>query len=193
MIRRHLAPTLVLAVVMLLLSGRWSSGSVSGNGDPTITFHGWVRTADNKEQYHFIIDVEPNAFRLTNVAGKYKLARLRVENSTAAPLALSADHDQVELVQTGGPAVAAVLNLQSGDSTYWDGLNARTRELLAYPVSVTGTPAPTGGAPLRAPQALYIYLFFPQGAIADVPTSFTYRVASLGQTIKLERSAPKAS
>jgi hypothetical protein len=193
MIRRHPAPVLVLSLVLLLVVGRWSSGSVSGSNDPTLTFHGFVKGPDGREQYHFVVDVEPTAFRLTTVSGKYKLARLRIQNSTPTPLVLSADQDRLELVQSGGPAVPAMLNVQSGDSEFWDGLNARTREMLAYPVAVNGTPAPAAGGPPRAPESLFIYLFFPQGTIADVPASFTYRVGSLGQTIKLERSAPKAS
>ncbi|HUL73043.1 MAG TPA: hypothetical protein VLT86_08075 [Vicinamibacterales bacterium] len=193
MVRRHLAPVLVLSLALLLVISRGSSGSVSGNSDPTLTFHGFVKGPDGREQYHIVVDVEPTTFLLASVASKYRLARMRVQNSTASPLTLSADQDRLELVPPSGPAVAAILNLQSGDSPFWDSLTAATRERLAYPVAVNGTPAPATGGPPRAPEALYVYLFFPQAQVPTVPASFTYRIASLGQTIKLERSAPKAS
>jgi hypothetical protein len=112
-----------------------------------------------------------------------------MQNFGTAPLTLSADSDRLELVPRSGQAVQAVLNLQRGDSTWWDSLEPSMRETLAYPVTLKGVPAPAGGA--RSPEALYFYAFFP-AQVREVPAGFSYTIASLGQSVRIEHRAAAA-
>ena len=193
MTRRSLLVAVVVMTALVFAAGRRSAGSVSGGVSPSIAYDGDVRGPDGREQYRFTIEVERVMFRLLAVQNRYSLVRLRMQNSTSAPLALSADKDRLELVVKGSTPVQAVLNLQRGDSAWWDSLDPGMRETLAYPVTLKGVPAPAGGEPQRSPESLYFYAFFPSSAARAIPTGFAYTIASLGQTIRIEHRAAAAA
>lgn len=192
MTRRSLPVIVIVMLAMVFAVNRRSSGSVSGSANPSITFDGEIRGSDGREQYRFTIDVERVMFRLLTVQSKFSLVRLRMQNATSGPLALSADQDRLELVLKSGASVPAVLNLQRGDSAWWDGLDPSMRETLAYPVTLKGVPAPAGGLPVRSPESLYFYAFFPAAQVSEVPVGFAYTIASLGQTVRIEHRAAAA-
>ena len=190
--RRAVAVVALMVLGILFALDRRSSGSVAGNANPTITFLGEFRGADGRDQYRFIVELERVMFRLLSVQNKYNLVRLRIQNLTAASLALSADKDRLDLLGKSGAPVQAVLNLQRGDSAWWDGLEPGMRETLAYPVALKGVPAAGGGQPSGAPESLYFYAFFPSSQVREIPAGFTYTIASLGQTIRIEQRAAAA-
>lgn len=192
MTRQSLSVVFVVMLALVFVAERHSAGSVSGSANPSIGFDGVVRGADGREQYRFLIDIEPVMFRLLTVQNKYSLVRLRIQNATTAALALSADTDRLDLVLKSGVSVPAVLNLQRGDATFWDALDAGTRETLAYPTTLKGVPAPAAGLSQPSPETLYFYAFFPASQVLEVPASFAYTIASLGQTIRIEHRAAAA-
>ena len=81
-----------------------------------------------------------------------------------------------------------ILNLQSGDSAFWDGLSGDLRQALAYPQTVKGRTA----GPASSPEVVYIYAMFPADRVTEVPGAFTYRIDSLGQTVRIEQRATAA-
>lgn len=188
---RSTLPVLVLLAAAALFLGRPTSASISGGAIVAVDYTGTVPSG-GAEQFRFTVTIEPVMFRLLTMQNKYKLLRMRVSNATSAPLALSADRDRLELVLRDGAAVAALLNPQRGDPTFWDSLEAETRETLAYPVAVKGAPEPAPGARPSSPESLYIYALVPAAQVKDLPASFNYTIASLNQTVPIRTRPPAA-
>jgi hypothetical protein len=185
-LRIALAVAAVLA--MIVATGPRTRGEMSGDRGRPIVMQGTLPGENGQDRARFSIEIERVSFLLNTVQGRYKLARLRFENLGTAPMALSVDRDRMEAEMAAGGSVPAVLNLQSGDSTFWDALSVDMRQILAYPQSVKGRPSATGGSP----EVVYVYALFPADRITEVPRAFTYRVESVGQPIRIEHRATAA-
>ena len=182
-------PLLVAAVlVVFLITGQGTRGEMSGDRGRPIVMQGMAAGEDGRERCRFSVEIERVSFLLNAVQGKYKLARLRFENLGTTPVPLSVERDRLEVETGAGGAVPAILNLQSGDSAFWDGLPAEMRQILAYPQSVKGRPAGTGSSP----EVVYVYALFPSERVTEMPRAFTYRIDSLGQPIRIEHRATAA-
>ena len=184
---RSVLATLAVSAVLLVMS-TGTHGEMSGDRGRPIVMQGVLPGEDGRDRCRFSVEIERVSFMLHTVQGKYKLARLRFENLGAAPVTLSVDRDRLELEQVSGPPVAAILNLQSGDSTFWDALSADMRQILAYPQAVRARGSGTGSSP----EVVYIYAMFPGDRIAELPRGFTYRIDSVGQPIRIEHRATAA-
>ena len=182
----------VLVVVGGLVTDRPLSASIAGTTSVSTEYNAEVRGGNGEELYRFNVAIEPVMFRLQTIQGKYRLVRLRIWNATTSPMTLSAERDRLEVVPRGAAPVAAVLNPQRLDPTFWDALDSRTRETLAYPVALRGTPAAAGGAGRPSPESVYVYLLVP-AAISDVPESFRYTIASLNQVIVIRTGRQMAA
>jgi hypothetical protein len=181
---------LLMAVVpsAILLTGRWTSGEMSGDRGRPIVMQGAVAGDDGQDRCRFSVEIERVSFLLNTVQGRYKLARLRFENLGTTPVPLSVDRDRMEAELSASAPVPAVFNLQSGDSTFWDALPVDMRQILAYPQTVKGRPGGTGSSP----EVVYVYALFPADRVADVPRAFTYRIDSIGQPIRIVHRATAA-
>jgi hypothetical protein len=181
---------LAVAGVLLLIvvTSSRTRGEMSGDRGRPIVMQGTLPGENGADRCRFSIEIERVSFQLNSVQGRYKLARLRFENLGTTPVALSVDRDRVEAeMATRGP-VPAVLNLQSGDSSFWDALSTDLRQILAYPLSVKGRP----DGPGASPEVVYLYALFPADRVTEVPRAFTYRIDSIGQPIRIEHRATAA-
>jgi hypothetical protein len=180
---------LLVAVVPLaiLLTGQRTRGEMSGDRGRPIVMQGIVAGEDGRDRCRFSVEIERVSFLLNAVQGRYKLARLRFENLGTTPVPLSVERDRLEVEAGAGAAVPAILNLQSGDSAFWDGLSADMRQILAYPQTVK---ARANGA--GSPEVVYVYALFPSDRVTEVPRAFTYRIDSIGQPIRIEHRATAA-
>jgi len=185
--KRNTPWVLMAIVASLVLAGQRTRGEMSGDRGRPIVMQGVAAGEGGQDRCRFSIEIERIGFLLNTVQGRYRLARLRFENLATAPVALSVERDRLEVETATGP-VAAVLNLQSGDSPFWDALSPDLRQVLAYPQSVK--PRPTG--PGTSPEVIYVYALFPSDRVTDMPRAFTYRVDSLGQAIRIEHRATAA-
>ena len=180
---------LIAAVpAVLLLATRGTLGEMSGDRGRPIVMQGVLAGEAGQDRCRFSVEIERVGFVLNTVQGKYRLARLRFENMGAAPVVLSVDRDRLDLELSSGAAVPAILNLQRGDSAFWDALSAEMRQVLAYPQSVK---ARTGGAG-GSPEVIYVYAMFPADKVTEVPRAFTYRIDSVGQPVRIEHRATAA-
>ena len=190
---RSVSALLVLLLACGLLIERSLSASISGGASISTEYTAEVKGTDGSDQYRFSIAIEPVMFRLQTMQGKYRLARLRVSNATITPVALSAERDRLEVLRRDGAPVAAVLNPQRLDPTFWDTLDAATRETLAYPVTLKGAPPNVPGGRPSTPESLYIYVLLPAAQVGDLPESFRYTIASLNQTVLIRTRPPMAA
>jgi hypothetical protein len=181
----------MLLVLGLSETGSRLRASVSGTASVSVEYVADVRQADGSGSYSFNVSIEPLMFRLQSVQGKYRLLRLRVQNSTAATIAFSSDADRFDVI-TRGATVPAVLNPQHVDAPFWDALDATTRETLAYPMSLKGVAPAAPGARPASPESIYIYLLVPASQVSQVPDSFTYSIKSLNQVITIRTRPPMA-
>jgi len=184
---RQLALSSVVVVSALLLASRAALGDVSGERGRPIVMQGVLEDEQGRERARLSVEIERVSFVLNSVQGRFRLARLRVENLGASPVALSVDRDRLEAEQADGGRVPAILNLQSSDSAFWDGLAAELRQALAYPQSVRGASGPGG-----RPEVVYVYALFPADRLIQVPAAFVYRIESTGQAIRIEHRATAA-
>jgi hypothetical protein len=174
--------TIVAGVVVcsLLLLAHVTRGEMSGDRGRPILMQGVLSDA-GQDRCRFSVEIERIGFLLNTVQGRYRLARVRVENIGTMPLALSVDRDALEADTTASGTVAARLNLQSTDSAFWDALSPDLRQILAYPQTVKArTPGPGS-----AGEVVYIYALFPSDRVTEVPRAFSYRIDSTGQTIRI--------
>lgn len=169
-----------LAVVAAVLIGRHSSASIAGSVNPSTDYVGELRATDGRGPLRLTLTIERVMFRVTTVAGKYRLVRLRISNESTAPVAFSATDDRLDVVQAGGVVAQAVLNPLQADPTFWAGLDQGLRDALVYPVRLNG--AKQGSA---VAESAYLYLLLPADKVAEPPTAFRYTIASLGATIEL--------
>lgn len=184
---RQLALSSVVVVSALLIGGRVAVGDVSGERGRPILMQGRLEGEDNRERARLSVEIERVGFVLNSVQGRYRMARVRFENLSASPVALSVDRDRLEAEQAEGGPVTAILNLQSTDSAFWDGLPADLRLALAYPQSIRGASAPGG-----RPEVVYVYALFPADRLTQVPAAFVYRIDSTGQAVRIEHRATAA-
>jgi hypothetical protein len=179
---RSTSAALGLLVVFGLLIGRFLWAAIPGGQSVAIDYSAEVPGANGK--YQFNIPIEPVMFPLQTIQGKYRLVRLRISNSTTTTLALSADRDRFEvLLDKGATAVAAVLNPQRLDPTFWGAIDVKTRENLAYPITLKGKPESMPGLPTS--ESLYMYVLVPAAQVSKLPEGFRYTIASLSQTIEI--------
>jgi len=182
------APWLLIVIVTaLVLSGQRTRGEMSGDRGRPIVMQGVAAGEGGQDRCRFSIEIERIGFLLNTVQGRYRLARLRFENIGTTPVALSVERDRLEVETATGP-VPALLNLQSGDSPFWDALSADLRQVLAYPQSVKARPSGPGASA----EVIYVYALFPSDRVTEMPRAFTYRVDSLGQAIRIEHRATAA-
>lgn len=140
----------------------------------------------------FSIEVEPVSFVLSSVAGKYRMLRVRVENTGTETLGLSSEGDVLELVlrdEGGERRVRAILNLERSDPAFWDALDVQMREALAYPRSIRAA-RETGSQ--RDGAVRYLYAFFPVAAVSALPEEFALTLAGVEGTIAIRRPAAAA-
>jgi len=176
-----------VVAVGLVVTLQRAQGEMSGDRGRPIVMQGVVAGGGGQDRCRFSIEIERVGFLLNTVQGRYRLARLRFENLSTSPVALSVDRDRLE-VETATGLVPAVFNLQSGDSPFWDALSPDLRQVLAYPQSVKARPTGPG----TSPEVIYVYALFPSDRVTEVPRSFTYRVDSIGQAIRIEHRATAA-
>lgn len=182
---RQLAVSAVAVVFALLIVVGVALGDISGERGRPIVMQGVLRE-DGADRLRLSVEIERIGFVLNSVQGRYRLARVRVENLSASPMALSVDRDRLEAEPAGGAPVSAVLNLQGADSAFWDGLPAEMRQDLAYPQTVR---AASGQG---RPEVVYVYAMFPADRLTKVPAAFVYRIDSTGQAIRIEHRATAA-
>jgi hypothetical protein len=182
--------TLLVAVVplLILLTDRSTRGEMSGDRGRPIVMQGTVAGDDGRDRCRFSIEIERVSFLLNAVQGRYKLARVRFENLGTTAVTLSVDRDRVEAEMAAGAPVPALLNVQSGDSPFWDGLSVDLRQILAYPQTVK--PRPDGAG--ASPEVVYVYALFPADRVTEVPRAFTYRIDSIGPAVRIEHRATAA-
>jgi len=130
----------------------------------------------------FFVEIEKVTFLLTDLANKYKVLRIRVENRSPTSLQLSSDNDTFDFVTGKQGNVRAVLNLQKADPELWDSLDIVMREALVYPKIIKGAKNSSIG---RA-EVSYFFAFFPKERIKLLPLRFEYTIASLGQRVVIE-------
>lgn len=138
---------------------------------------------DSQEELRCSIEVEPIAFLLGSVQGRYKLVRMRVENATRKPLVLSRQSDRIEAHFADGRSLSGIVDLRAVDSAYWDSLESDLRQTLAYPERIEAGGAPAGGS-IR-PEIVYLYVFLPAEGFTTLPRMFVYNIASLPQAIEI--------
>lgn len=138
----------------------------------------------------FSIELEPVSFVLTSVAGKYRMLRVRVEN-TGEELSLSSARDVLDLVLVDADherRVRGILDLQRSDPTFWDGLDVGMREVLAYPTSIR---AAKESEARRDGVVRYLYAFFPVDQVSTAPEEFELALAGAEGPIAIRR--PRAA
>lgn len=187
--QRHLTVLLVLVPSILLLMVPRARSEMSGDRGRAIVMQGAARGDDGRDRCRFSVEIERVSFLLNTVRARYKLARVRIENLGASVVSLSAARDRLDLVLQTGATVPAVLNLQSADSAFWDGLSADMRQILAYPQTIK---AGRGESPGSSPEVIYVYALFPSEQITELPRGFAYQIEGLGQTIRIEHRATAA-
>ena len=146
-----------LRTLVVLASTRLTLGEMSCDRGRPIVMQGAVAAEGGGERCRLSIEIERIGFVLNTVQGRYRLARLRFENLGTTAVALSVERDTLEADAGPGGTVPAVLNLQSGDSPFWDALSPDMRQVLAYPKGVKARPSGTGSSP----EVVYIYALFP--------------------------------
>jgi len=170
---------LVVSTSLLALSTpRAVRSEIGGAAGRPITYTGEVdRGAD--ETCRLSIGLERVAFVLTSLANRYRFVRVLIECRGRTPLVLSSTDDRLDLVLEER-TVPGVLSLQRADAELWDGLDATMRQTLAYPPSV------------RPGEPVYVFAYFPKPGVDDLPRSFSYTIASLGVTVRLEHRVAAA-
>jgi hypothetical protein len=184
----RVALAVAVVVLSMVLEGPATRGEMSGDRGRPIVMQGTVPGENGQDRCRFSIEIERVSFLLNTVQSRYKLARLRFENNGTTPVALSVDRDRVEAEMGSGPPVPAVLNLQSGDSAFWDAQSTDMRQILAYPQTVKARPTGAGSSP----EVVYVYALFPADRVAEVPRAFTYRIDSIGRPVRIEHRAAAA-
>ena len=152
-------------------------------GGPT-TLIGRVQGQNGRDLASFDIGYYREEFRLASIRQKYKLVRMRVSNYAATPLKLSAEKDRLTLFLPDNTTVAGLFDLQAVDGAMWDSFDAATRQSLAYPSSVNAGPSldsPRNGSP----EVIYLFAFFPNDKVSNLPLRFEYWIDSLQQTISI--------
>lgn len=172
-----------LAIVAAVLISRSTSASVAGGVNPYSDYVGELRGADGRAQLRLTLTVERMMFRVTTVAGKYRIVRLRISNESIAPLAFSATDDRMDVIQEGAVVAQAVLNPLKADPPFWASLDQTLRDALVYPVKLNGSRQ--DAAPSPAAESAYLYLLLPADTVTSPPQAFRYTIASLGATIDL--------
>jgi hypothetical protein len=164
-------------------------GEMSGDRGRPIVMQGVVPGQEGQDRCRMSVEIERVGFLLNTVQGRYKLARVRVENLGTSPVALSPERDRLEVELASGETIAASLDLQRTDSTFWDGLSADMRQILAYPATIKASRDPRGGA---SPEIVYLYALFPAERVTEVPRAFTYSIDSIGQPVRIVHRATAA-
>jgi hypothetical protein len=185
----RLAPLAAFVPCLIVLATLHPRGEMSGDRGRPIVMQGAIPGDDGQDRCRLSVEIERVGFLLNTVQGRYKLARVRVENLGTSRVPLSVDRDRLELELGSGEAVPAVLNLQRGDSTFWDSLSADMRQILAYPAAIKAGRAPSAGA---SPEIVYLYALFPADRVTDMPRAFTYRIDSIGQPVRIAHRATAA-
>ena len=177
--------SLVISTVVLcsaLLSVR---AEMSGDLGRSRRFLGKLNPQGSQtNQCEFSIEIERVMFKLNSLKDKYKVVRIRVENTMSNPIRLSRDDDGVELDLRDGTTVRGTFNLQAQDSSLWDGLSEDMRKALAYPLSVRGVKGEDANQ--RRAEVIYVFAFFPADKVIEMPRAFRYTIQSVGKTIKIE-------
>lgn len=184
---RQLALSSIVVTCALLLVSRGAHGDISGERGRPIVMQGVLAGDDGRDRARLSVEIERVGFLLNSVQGRYRLARLRFENLGASPVALSVDRDRLEAEPAEGGPVPAIMNLQSGDSAFWDGLSSDLRQALAYPQAIRGVSSPGGRR-----EVVYLYAMFPADRLPQIPAAFVYRIESTGQAIRIEQRATAA-
>jgi len=132
-------------------------------------YYGEVQMGDGSDKVLFSATLERVMFTLSSLENKYKVIKIKIENKSKSPLALSIENDEIEIVLNNGKKIAGILNMRKHDPELWNGFNPEMRETLAYPDVVT--PPPKG--------VHNIFLFIPDPKLDTLPVVFRYRIDSL--------------
>lgn len=185
----RLASLAALVPCLVVLATLHTRGEMSGDRGRPIVMQGAIPGEDGQDRCRLSVEIERVGFLLNTVQGRYKLARMRVENLGTSPVSLSAGRDSLQLELASGETVPAILDLQSADSTFWDALSDDMRQVLAYPSAIKAGRSPRGGA---SPEIVYLYALFPADRVTDMPRAFTYRIDSIGQPVRIVHRATAA-
>lgn len=188
---RNIRLALLAALVpcLIVLATRHPSGEMSGDRGRPIVMQGVIPGQDGQDRCRLSVEIERVGFLLNTVQGRYKLARVRVENLGTSAVSLSPERDRLELELASGETIPASLDLQRADSTFWDALSADMRQILAYPASIKAGREPRGGA---SPEVVYLYALFPADRVTALPSAFVYRIDSIGQPVRIIHRAAAA-
>ena len=158
----------VLAAIAVVSGATLGIDSALGNGGKgkRVMYRGALAGSDAGQDIQFDAELEPLLFRLTSVRNRSRVVRIRIRNTGAAPLALSAASDVVQAQLPGGSTLAGLLDLAARDAQAWDGLPADVRSAIVYPRTV-----PAG-------EEESVFVFWPVSSATDVPTAFRYTIAS---------------
>ena len=149
-----------------------------GGGEGRSTrFAGEIQLRDGR--CGFSIDVDRLELLVTAVAGKYRLARVRIDCSGESNLALSATNDRLQMLVEDTRATA-VLSLRTAEPTVWGTFDEEMKKTLAYPPEV------------RPGEPVYVFAYFPIAEVTSLPSGFELTIASRRETVRLMNLATAA-
>lgn len=162
---------------VLLLENRSSAEMGGGEGRST-RYEGNIRLREG--DCRFSIDVDRLELLVTAVAGKYRLARVRIACSGDDNLALSAANDRLQMLVRDDARATAVLSLRTAEPTLWGTFDQELQKTLAYPPEV------------RPGEPVYVFAYFPITEVTSLPFGFELTIASRRETVRLENLATAA-
>jgi hypothetical protein len=133
---------------------------------------------------NFTADIDPVVFYLTSVQSKYAVVVIRIVNTTATPLVLSAQDDKMEFL-FDTRRVSGVLNLAAADPQMWSSFSLELRQAIAYPSRV------------EAGEEEGVYLFVAKDALSEfgrarkTPKTIHYAIATQ-PSLRIELRPPAA-
>lgn len=162
---RALAVVVVGSLALLLLGD--TSVLANGSKSKRVRYGAEVQTGDARDKRcRFDAELEPLLFRLATVRGKYRVARIRIQNAGDKRLVLSLAGDRMEVELPGG-ARPAILDLGAHDQALWDSLSPELRGAVAYPRGV------------EPGEEESVFVFIPVADPVSTPRALRYTIAGL--------------
>lgn len=158
-----------LAMIVAFASVPLGVVPARGNGGEgkRVVYNGALEaSAGGRQDVLFDAEIEPRLFKLAMVRDKYRVVRIRIRNTGARPLVLSAAGDAVQVQLRNGSTVTGLLDLGARDAAVWDALDADLRKVIVYPRVVQGGEEES------------VFVFLLAAGSTDVPQVFRYTIAS---------------
>ena len=156
-----------------------------GEGHMTNMYRGYV--SDGKGSIKFEVELDPISFFLNRVNNKYKLVRITVDGGVRR-IKLSKE-DKIEFFfNNRQKPIPGILDLRKHDSEYWDSLDEKVRDVLAYPKSIGQERIKGTVICVYLPAMQVEALSKPDRGLEILPESIKYTIAALpGKDIKINR------